>query len=128
MKKILLTILFSLVCVGLSFAQTAKHTLQAGDTDLVTELSWSPNNDLILSASGDDNALRVWDVATGKVLWKSNVGFLQDDLELYWIRHADWTKDQKFIVTGTDNGKIQLWEAATGKLIWNIKAHANSVS
>jgi WD40 repeat protein len=126
--KILLTIIFFYACLSFSFAQTGKHPLQIGDTDQISELCWSPNNDLILTSSGDDNALRLWDVATGKVLWKKNIGFLQDDLELYSIRQSDWTKDQKFIVTGTSNGKIQLWDAATGGLIWNIKAHANTVA
>lgn len=128
MIKILLTAVLFFVCSTSSFAQTINYPLQTGDGDTVSALSWSPRNDLILTSSGDDNGLRLWHVTSGKAIWKTDVGFLQDDLEYYWIRIVVWTKDQKFILTGTDNGKIQCWEAATGKLIWNIKAHADRVT
>jgi len=128
MIKIFLALLFSFTCLSISVAQTEKYPWQIGDVDQLSEVSWSPRNDLILTASGNDNSLRLWNASTGKLIWKTNVGFLQDDLELYAIDSSDWTADQKFIVTGTRNGKIQLWEAATGKLIWKIKAHAGTVA
>jgi WD40 repeat protein len=128
MNKSLLAILIFLVGSSLSVAQPEKYPLQRGDGDLISGLSWSPRNDLILTASGDENGLRLWNVAAGRLLWKSDLGFLQNDLELYSIRHSDWTNDQRLIVTGTDNGKLQLWDAASGILIWNIKAHAGSVT
>jgi WD40 repeat protein len=108
--------------------QTHKYPFQRGDGDLLSELSWSPRNDLILTSSGDENGLRLWEVNSGKLLWKTDVGFLQDGLELYSIRHSAWTTDQRLILTGTDNGKLQLWDTTNGKLIWNIKAHAGSVT
>jgi len=55
------------------------------------------------------------------VLWKSNVSFLQDGTEIYSARVSDWTRDLKFIVTGTSNGKLQIWEAETGRLVWNVR-------
>jgi WD40 repeat protein len=128
MNKNLLAILILVMSSSLTMAQREKYPLQRGDGDLISGLSWSPGSDLILTASGDENALRLWDVGTGRVLWKTDVGFLQDDLEPYSIRHADWSSDQKLIVTGTDNGKLQLWDATVGKLIWNTKAHADTVT
>lgn len=128
MSKVLLTILCLFVVSGSCLAQTEKYPFQTGDGDLVSGLSWSPRNDLILTTSGDENGLRLWDVAAARVLWKSDLGFLQDDLELYSIRHSHWTTDQRLIVTSTDNGKLQLWDAASGRLIWNSKAHAGSVT
>ena len=128
MRKILLTVLIISACSGYSPAQTETYPQQTGDTGQISELSWSPNNDLILTSSGDDNALRLWDVATGKLLWKQNTGFLQEALELYSIRISAWTTEQKLILTGTANGKIQLWDAATGRLIWSIKAHADTLT
>ena len=128
MNKALLAILIFFVGSSLCTAQPEKYPLQRGDGDHISALSWSPANDLILTASGDENALRLWHVRTGRALWKSDVGFLQDDLELYSIRHVAWTTDQKLVVTGTDNGKLQLWERASGRLIWNTRAHAGSVT
>ena len=119
MNKALLAILFFFVVSSDCLAQSEKYPFQTGDGDRVSGLSWSPRNDLILTTSGDENGLRLWDVAAGRVLWKSDLGFLQDDLELYSIRHSHWTNDQRLIVTGTDNGKLQLWDAVSGRLIWN---------
>jgi WD40 repeat protein len=124
----ILTVLVLLAAASVSLAQPDKYPFQRGDEDHISELSWSPENDLILTSSGDENALRLWEVNSGKLLWKTDVGFLQDKLELYSIRHSAWSKDQRLIVTGTDNGKLQLWEAANGKLIWKITAHAGSVT
>jgi WD40 repeat protein len=121
---LIILLLLSSTCL----AQAERYPFQRGDTDFVSHISWSPNNNLILTSSGDDNALRLWEVSSEKLLWKTDVGFLQDDLELYSIRHTAWSNDQKLIVTGTDNGKLQLWDATNGKLIWNIKAHGGSIT
>src|ERR1051326_962981 len=93
-KSLLLTFII-LTCSRLGVAQTEKQPLQRGDTDLVSELSWSPGNNLILSASGDESSLRLWDVASDKLLWKSDIAFLQDGLELYSIRHSAWSRSEE---------------------------------
>lgn len=126
--KIFLSVLVLLASPTVFMTQTHKYPFQRGDGDLLSELSWSPRNDLILTSSGDDNGLRLWEVNSGKLLWKTDIGFLQDELELYSIRHSAWTTDQRLILTGTDNGKLQLWDTTNGKLIWNMKAHAGSVT
>ena len=126
--KIFLSVLVLLASPTLCMPQTDKYPFQRGDGDQLSELSWSPRNDLILTSSGDDNGLRLWEVNSGKLLWKTDIGFLQDELELYSIRHSAWTTDQRLILTGTDNGKLQLWDTTNGKLIWNMKAHAGSVT
>lgn len=126
MRIVFLSILWLFASVSVSFAQTALPW-QVGDTDHLSLLSWSPNDDLILTSNGEENALRLWEVQGGKVRWKNDVGFLQEALELYSIRQAAWTQDQTLVATGSDNGKIQLWDVATGKLHWNIKAHADAV-
>ena len=124
----LLILLILLASFSVCIAQTEKYPLQRGDEHLISLLSWSPRNDLILTSSGDENALRLWEVNSARLLWKADIGFLQDELELYWIRHSAWTNDQKLILTGNDNGKLQLWDASNGKLVWNIKAHAGDVT
>lgn len=126
--KICLSVLVLLASSTVCITQTHQYPFQRGDGDLLSELSWSPRNDLILTSSGDENGLRLWEVNSGKLLWKTDVGFLQDELELYSIRHSAWTTDQKLILTGTYNGKLQLWDTTNGRLIWNTKAHAGSVT
>jgi WD40 repeat protein len=85
MLKIAAIILFFCACLSSAFAQAEKYPLQRGDTGTISELGWSPDSELLLSASGEDNALRLWNVSSGKVLWTNNVGFLQDELESYSI-------------------------------------------
>jgi len=126
--KTLMTFNILLATFVVCSAQAEKYPFQRGDGDLLSELSWSPKNDLLLTSSGDENGLRLWEVNSGKLLWKTDVGFLQDELELHSIRHCAWTNDQKLIITGTDNGKLQLWEESSGRLVWNMKAHAGSVT
>lgn len=126
--QIIVAFLSLLVAATICLAQIDNYPFQRGDGSHITELSWSPLNNLILTSSGYDNALRLWDVKSGALIWKTDVGFLQDQLELYSISHSAWSIDQKFIVTGTDSGKLQLWNAASGKLIWNIKAHSGSLT
>lgn len=125
MKKYLLFISIFLVFLKFPLAQTEKYPLQIGDKN--AGASWSPNNDLILTSTGEDNNLRLWEVSTGKVIWKKDVGFLQDKTESYGISADAWSSNQKYILTGTANGKIQLWEVKSGNLIWNIKAHSNTI-
>lgn len=66
--KVLLALLLTCACACVSAARAEQYPLQVGDGNHISELSWSPDNDLILTSSGDDNGLRLWDVATGRVL------------------------------------------------------------
>jgi WD40 repeat protein len=70
MNKALLTILI-IFFVGSSLcrAQPEKYPFQRGDGDLISGLSWSPRNDLILTAFGDENGLRLWNLTTVRLLW-----------------------------------------------------------
>lgn len=127
-KKTFLTVLLLLSSYSICLAQAEKYPLQRGDEHLLSEISWSPRNDLILTSSGPENGLRLWEVNSGTCVWKTDIGFLQNDLELHSIRHSAWANDQRLIVTGTDNGKLQLWDATNGRLIWNVQAHKQNVT
>jgi hypothetical protein len=50
--------LFFFVVSSSCLAQTEKYPFQTGDGDLVSGLSWSPRNDLILTVSGDEKRVR----------------------------------------------------------------------
>lgn len=126
--KIFSATILSIFFIVFPCAQPITYPLQRSDSEYISALSWSRDSKQIVSADGDGNSLRLWDVESGTTLWSNNIGFLQDDLETYWIRQIEWSSDRKLIVTGTDNGKIQLWNAATGKLLWNIKAHIGTVT
>lgn len=52
----LLTVLIVCASFSVCVAQTEKYPLQRGDENLISELSWSPRNDLILTSSADENA------------------------------------------------------------------------
>ena len=117
LKNLVLAAALLLLPVYAAFAESEKLPMQIGDGDDLSFLSWSPNDDLILTATREFSSLRLWNRASGRVIWKTNAGFIEGDAGNYAVERAAWTKNQKFFLTGTDSGKIQLWETATGKLV-----------
>ncbi|MBS1795124.1 MAG: PQQ-binding-like beta-propeller repeat protein [Acidobacteria bacterium] len=125
MKKLLILLAFVTAWSTVA-AQTGKYPLQVGDDDRISLTGWSPRGDLLVTSAAGEQNLRLWDVKTGKVLWKKGTGFIYERAGDFRLETAAWSADQKYILTGADEGKIQLWEAATGRLVWNVRAHAEA--
>jgi len=117
--KIFLSVLVLLASSTVCMTQTHKYPFQRGDGDLLSELSWSPRNDLILTSSGDANGLSLWEVNSGKLLWKTDIGFLQDELELYSIRHSAWTTDQRLILFSR-SGELEIGTQGLESCRWRV--------
>jgi WD40 repeat protein len=76
---------------------------------LVTAV-FSPDGRLLLALF--EQQLLVWDVASGKQLWRS------DPQIIPWLRAA-WTRDSRTILAVDRCGAVTLWEAATGQVrLW----------
>jgi WD40 repeat protein len=101
-------------------AATGKvlHTLR-GHRNAVVALAFSPNGDLLVTASWDHTA-RVWNVATGRELFA---------LEGHTapLTSVAFNRDGTVILTGSYDSTARIWEASTGKQIALLKGHKGAV-
>jgi WD40 repeat protein len=109
-------------------AGVAQEHIQAGHTQDVIEIKWSPDDERLISYSGGDDYIRLWEVKSGSLLWSARTAFIQQKDEHYSLTNFAWSPDQSLIASGSGNGMIQVWDAQTGKLRWNVRAHAEYVN
>lgn len=83
-----------------------------GHTDAINAIEVSPNQQYLLSGSNDKSA-RLWDLKSGKELFKLNV-------DCWKVTSVAFSFDSKYCATGCNDGSIKIWEVATGKLIESI--------
>ena len=78
-----------------------------GHTGDVYSVAWSPNGKTLASGSGD-RTVKLWDVATGKLLasLRGHTG------AVYTVA---WSPDGKTLASGSDDRTVKLWDAAVGK-------------
>jgi WD40 repeat protein len=69
-----------------------------------------------LASGGQDNAVRLWDIATGKEL-RRFTAVTGLGAEHAWVSSIAYSPDGKFLAAGTLNGpgEVVVWELATGK-------------
>jgi WD40 repeat protein len=68
----------------------------------VNSAVWSPDGQLIASASSDGTA-KVWDASTGHTL----LTFYGHGNE---VNSAAWSPDSKLIASASSDGTVQVWE------------------
>jgi WD40 repeat protein len=64
--------------------------------------------------------LHVWDMATGKERWSSNVA--------EWSRALAFAPDDRLLATGGRDGIVRLWDPASGKQVHELAGHDGEVS
>jgi WD40 repeat protein len=96
---------------------TGRAADLGGHTGSVRALAWSLDGARIAS-SGDDEAVRVWEAATGEH---------QLDLDHRGgsVRAVAFTPDGSLLATGGDH--IRLWDLATGRLVAEAPGHGSAV-
>src|SRR5262245_53764678 len=109
-------------------AGAAQEPIQAGHTHDVIEVKWSPDDERLISYSGGDDYIRLWEVKSARLLWSARATFIQQKEEHYKLTNFTWSPEQSLIASGSGNGMIQMWDAQTGKLRWNVRAHAEYVN
>ena len=80
--------------------------LQGHERD-VTASAWSPDGNLVVTASADSTA-RIWDAHTGRELIQllSHTG---------GVNTAAWSPDGRLVVTGGSDRTVRIWDAQTGR-------------
>jgi WD40 repeat protein len=93
-------------------ATVDQKTALGGHTARVNRLDFSPDNALLVSASGEanaqtpDNSVRLWDVAEG-----SQAALLEGHSAP--VRVVEFSPDGTMIATASINGQVILWDTAT---------------
>jgi len=72
--------------------------------------------------------MALWDVASGRLLWKRPTDFIQKTDEYSLLESFAWSPDQKLIATGSANGTVQLWNVRDGAFLWRTDVAKSGVS
>ena len=126
MRKTLLLIIAVLILGQLVPAQDVPF--QATHRGSIYKVQFSPDGTKLVSYSSGNQDLGLWDVPSGRLIWKRPISFIQKADEYYTLFAFAWSPDQKFIATGSGNGTVQLWDAATGNFLWRADAHKKDVT
>jgi WD40 repeat protein/class 3 adenylate cyclase len=90
-----------------------------GHTGTVTQVAFSPDDQMILTGSADNTA-RLFDIETGQQLqiFSGHTDQLND---------LAFSPDGKLVLTGSSDQTARLWDTATGREIWAFVGHTNIV-
>ena len=92
-----------------------RHTW-SGCSGALSVLAFSPNGQLVASASADDYTVRLRDVATGQVLHVL-------DQHRWLVGAIAFSPDSKRIATGSHDQMVRLWDTSTGQLLYTLVGH-----
>jgi len=93
--------------------------LQTGHNDSISAISLSSDGRLLASA-GHDNAIKIWEVATGLEL-RTLKGPSQ------WFESLAFSPDGHTLAAGSYEHTIKLWDVTTGRELRTLRGHADSV-
>ena len=94
-------------------------SLPPQEVDIFFSANFDPKSNRLVTACSD-NAARVWDLVSGKELFK-----LQGHTKA--VMYASYSPDGKQIVTSSQDGSVNIWDAQNGNMILSIPAHQGTV-
>ena len=124
--KLIFHFLSVLLFAGLTFGQSSDS--QAWHTNDITEIKFSKDATKLISNSAGDGWLFLWDVQSGRLIWRNKTGFIQRGDEYYTLTSFAFSPDENSIASGSRNGTVALWDAKTGHLLWRTDAHTSNVT
>jgi len=80
----------------------------AGHTHDVLRVKFNPEGTQLISYSAGDGWLCLWEVKTGRLLWRTKTEFIQKADEYYTLTSFTFSPDQHLIASASANGTIQL--------------------
>jgi WD40 repeat protein len=104
--------------ISLFDVSTAKRLVLTDKTLTGSDWTFSADGRLLVTV-GADQDVRLWDVASGKLLRRLKPG--KKGKPIWWLR---LTPDGRALVTGADWRKVRLWNAEAGKLRATLKLPA----
>lgn len=93
------------------------HTVLPGHDVGVRSLALLPNQKMLVS-TGFDDAVRLWDVESGRLLETKRLAFVFD---------ASASNDGRIIAFGGDRAELRLWDVSTGEIKTLRPAKAGSI-
>ncbi len=110
----------TILAIAASVEYTAPwHAMFQGHTDWVNGVAFSPDGTRLASAS-DDFTVRMWDVASGDVLFAPE--------HPAYVNAVAFSPDGALLVSGSDDGIVRVWDAETGELIVELSGHEGYVN
>lgn len=93
-----------------------------GHRDNVNSVVFNSDGTLIASTSAKwDATVRIWDVQTGEQLHELNEG-------ANVFNFANFSPDNKYIVTTSDDGKVKIWDVDTKQVTHTLDGHTGIVN
>ena len=105
---------------GNSLSDFRLRKIFLGHTDRVASVSFSANGQILATGSYDGSA-RLWDVATGKEIYR-----LEDHGRV--INSVSFSPNGQILATGANDGSVRLWDVATGKEMARPKGRFGTIS
>ena len=97
-----------------------KHVLRLkGHKCQINGISWSPDLNMIVSASIDE-AIRIWGIEAERVFLTLR-GHQSD------VSCVKWSPDGEFIASGSRDNTVRIWDALTGELLKTLTGHKRDV-
>lgn len=102
-----------------SAASAAEWSVSRAHERWIHSIAFSPDGKWIATGS-DDQAVKVWDAATGKELW--------NEATANAITAVVWSQGGKQLLAGNWRGGIEVRDAQSGKLLTQWKAHRENIT
>ena len=88
----------------------------------VNSLAISSDGEMLVSASGKDDIIKIWELPGGKLL-----NTLSEESPALGYLSVIFSEDGKLIVSGSRDGLVRLWSLPEGELLKSLKEHRGYV-